>query len=61
MAGEGKARQRDVALLVRLIRAEAEGERTPGMQLVGNVGINRTRANCLDFVVISTIQQMVFH
>ena len=36
------------ALLARLMRAEAEGEGDLGMLMVGNVGVNRVRANCLD-------------
>jgi N-acetylmuramoyl-L-alanine amidase len=55
-----KATESDVALLARLLRAEAEGEGEMGMLLVGNVGINRIRANCSDFVGIRTIPQMVF-
>lgn len=50
----------DVELLARLIRAEAEGEGKLGMLLVGNVGINRVIADCLDFVNIRTIRDMVF-
>ena len=42
------------------MRAEAEGEGELGMLMVGNVGINRVLANCLDFVNIRTIEQMVF-
>jgi N-acetylmuramoyl-L-alanine amidase len=55
-----KARENDIALLARLLRAEAEGEGELGMLLVGNVGINRIRANCSDFVGLRTIPQMVF-
>ncbi len=55
-----KAREQDIALLARLLRAEAEGEGEKGMLLVGNVGINRVRANCSDFKDIRTIPQMVF-
>jgi N-acetylmuramoyl-L-alanine amidase len=55
-----KARDQDVALLARLLRAEAEGEGIRGMQLVGNVGINRIRANCSDFKRLRTIPQMVY-
>lgn len=55
-----KARDQDVALLARLLRAEAEGEGEQGMLLVGNVGINRIRANCSDFKGLRTIPQMVF-
>lgn len=47
-------------LLARLMRAEAEGDGRMGMLLVGNVGVNRVLADCLDFTEIDTIQQMVF-
>lgn len=42
------------------MRAEAEGEGKLGMLMVGNVGINRVLADCLDFVEIRTIYDMVF-
>ena len=51
---------KEVDLLARLLRAEAEGEGQKGMLLVGNVGINRVRAKCLDFIDITSIQKMVF-
>lgn len=54
------ATEADVELLARLIRAEAEGEGDLGMLMVGNVGINRVRADCLDFTHIRTIRDMVF-
>jgi N-acetylmuramoyl-L-alanine amidase len=47
-------------LLARLMRAEAEGDGQMGMILVGNVGVNRVRGNCLDFEGIRNIRQMVF-
>lgn len=50
----------DVRLLARLMRAEAEAEGDLGMLLVGNVGVNRARARCLDFKDINTIRKMVF-
>ncbi|HHX80807.1 MAG TPA: cell wall hydrolase [Acholeplasmataceae bacterium] len=50
----------EVKLLARLMRAEAESEGKMGMLMVGNVGVNRVRANCLDFVNIRTVEQMVF-
>lgn len=50
----------EVKLLARLMRAEAEGEGTLGMLMVGNVGINRVRANCLDFKDITSITKMVY-
>lgn len=55
-----KATSKDTDLLARLIRAEAEGEGVLGMMMVGNVGVNRVRSNCLDFRNIRTIPQMVF-
>ena len=55
-----KARGSDIDLLARLLRAEAEGEGERGMQLVGNVGINRIRANCSDFKGLRTIPQMIY-
>lgn len=51
---------KEVDLLARLMRSEAEGEGQLGMLLVGNVGVNRVRANCLDFTNIRTITQMVY-
>ena len=55
-----KANTSDVNLLARLLRAEAEGEGPMGELLVGNVGINRIRANCSDFKGLRTIQQMIY-
>lgn len=54
-----KARQQDIDMLARLLRAEAETEGEQGMLLVGNVGINRIRVNCSDFKDIRTIPQMI--
>jgi N-acetylmuramoyl-L-alanine amidase len=55
-----KARDQDITLLARLLRAEGEGEGKLGMLLIGNVGINRIRANCSDFRGLRTIPQMVY-
>lgn len=55
-----RARRSDLELLGRLMRAEAEGEGKLGMLMVGNVGVNRVRADCLDFKQIRTIPQMVY-
>ncbi|MFD1956227.1 cell wall hydrolase [Paenibacillus thailandensis] len=55
-----KANESDIKMLARLMRAEAEGEGELGMLMVGNVGVNRVRGNCLDFRNIRTIPQMVF-
>ncbi len=50
----------EVKLLARLMRAEAESDGNLAMLMVGNVGVNRVLANCLDFKGIKTIEQMVF-
>ena len=55
-----KYNNEEVKLLARLMRAEAEGEGKLGMLMVGNVGVNRVRASCLDFQNIRSIEQMVF-
>lgn len=47
-------------LLARLMRAEAIGEGNLGMLMVGNVGVNRTLANCLTFKDIRTIYDMIY-
>ena len=44
-----KYTDKELDLLARLMRAEALGEGNLGMLMVGNVGINRVIANCLDF------------
>jgi N-acetylmuramoyl-L-alanine amidase len=51
----------DVNLVARMIRAEAEGEGKLGMLMVGNVIVNRTAADCLDFKDLRTISQVIFH
>ncbi len=55
-----KHTEKDVSLLARLMRAEAESDGEIGMLLVGNVGVNRVRANCLDFKNIRSVEDMVF-
>ena len=55
-----KYNQKEIDLLARLMRAEAEGDGKMGMLLVGNVGVNRVRANCLDFKNINSITNMVY-
>ncbi|MBU5594830.1 cell wall hydrolase [Amphibacillus sp. MSJ-3] len=52
--------EKEVDLLARLMRAEAEGDGNLAMLMVGNVGINRVIENCLDFGGIRNIQDMVF-
>lgn len=55
-----RATEKDVDTLARLMRAEAESEGKQGMLMVGNVGVNRVRFDCLDFKNIRNVQQMVF-
>ncbi|BFH15721.1 cell wall hydrolase [Paenibacillus melissococcoides] len=55
-----KANSEDARLLARLVRAEAEGEGELGMLMVGNVGVNRILANCLDFRNVRTMRDMVY-
>ncbi|CRK82903.1 cell wall hydrolase [Neobacillus massiliamazoniensis] len=55
-----KYRSADVGLMARMMRAEAEGEGKVGMLLVGNVIVNRLKADCLDFKGLRTISQVIF-
>jgi N-acetylmuramoyl-L-alanine amidase len=55
-----KTNSEETRLLARLMRAEAEGEGELGMLMVGNVGVNRVRGDCLDFKNIRSLKQMVF-
>lgn len=50
-----KEKDTQTALLVRLIRAEAEGDGELGMLMVSTVSVNRVRADCLDFGDIRTV------
>ena len=52
--------EKEVKLLARLMRAEAEGEGQQGMLMLGNVGVNRVRSDCLDFKKLANLQDMVF-
>lgn len=54
-----RTNEKDVALLARLMRAEAESEGELGMLMVGNVGVNRVLAKCLDFNLTS-VTDMVY-
>jgi N-acetylmuramoyl-L-alanine amidase len=51
---------KDLDLLARLMRAEAVGEGDLGMLMVGNVAVNRIIADCLDFLNIRTVQDMLY-
>ena len=55
-----KYTKKDLELLARLMRAEAIGEGNLGMLMVGNVGINRIIANCLDFVNLRSVSDMIY-
>lgn len=55
-----KYTDKDVALMARMMRAEAEGEGRLGMKMVGNVIVNRLKANCLDFEGLRTIPQVIY-
>ncbi|MFD0590709.1 cell wall hydrolase [Paenibacillus sp. GCM10027627] len=55
-----KTNAEDTKMLARLLRSEAEGEGELGMLMVGNVGVNRIRGNCLDFKNIRSIPDMVY-
>lgn len=44
--------------VVKSRKAEGEGEQ--GMLMVGNVGVNRIRSNCLDFMDIRSMRDMVY-
>ncbi|TLS37068.1 cell wall hydrolase [Pseudalkalibacillus caeni] len=55
-----KYTDKDVALMARMMRAEAEGEGKLGMLMVGNVIVNRLKANCLDFKDLRSIRDVIF-
>ena len=55
-----KYTDKELDLLARLMRAEALGEGNLGMLMVGNVGVNRVLANCLDFKNIRSITNMIY-
>lgn len=50
----------DVNLVARMMRAEAEGEGRLGMLMVGNVIVNRLRADCVDFKDLRSISDVIF-
>ncbi|MDD6302110.1 MAG: cell wall hydrolase [Bacillales bacterium] len=50
----------ELSLLARLMRAEAVGEGVFGMQLVGNVVINRVVARCVEFRNKKTIKDVIY-
>lgn len=55
-----KYTEKERDLLARLMRAEAIGEGSLGMLMVGNVGVNRTISDCLTFKDITTLYDMIY-
>ena len=55
-----KYTEKELDLLARLMRAEALGEGTLGMLMVGNVIVNRAIANCLTFKNTRTIYDVIY-
>ncbi|MFC4559008.1 cell wall hydrolase [Virgibacillus kekensis] len=52
--------ENDINLIARMMRAEAEGEGRLGMLMVGNVIVNRLKADCLDFKDLRSIREVIF-
>lgn len=50
----------DVDLMARMMRAEAVGEGKQGMLYVGNVIVNRAKADCLDFRNVRNINDVIY-
>ncbi|MCY8233752.1 cell wall hydrolase [Priestia endophytica] len=55
-----KYRDSDIDLIARMMRAEAVAEGRLGMLMVGNVIVNRTVVDCLDFKDVRTIRDVIF-
>ncbi|KAB8126204.1 cell wall hydrolase [Gracilibacillus oryzae] len=55
-----KYTDKDVDLMARMMRAEAEGEGKLGMLMVGNVIVNRAKVDCSDFADIRTIPEVIY-
>ena len=55
-----KYTEKELDLLARLMRAEALGEGSLGMLMVGNVVVNRAIANCLTFKNTRTIYDVIY-
>ena len=51
---------KELDLLARIMRAEALADGDLGMLMVGNVVVNRTIANCLDFKNIRTLTDAIY-
>ena len=50
----------DIELLARIMRAEALGEGETGMLLVGNVVVNRVKAQCGPFKKLKTVKEVIY-
>lgn len=50
----------DIELLARIMRAEALGEGEVGMLLVGNVVVNRVKAQCKPFKSVNTVSKVIY-
>lgn len=55
-----KYSKKELDLCARIMRAEALAEGDLGMLMVGNVVVNRTIANCLDFKDTRTITDVIY-
>jgi N-acetylmuramoyl-L-alanine amidase len=51
---------KELELLARIMRAEAQAEGDLGMLMVGNVVVNRAIANCLTFKDIRSINDAIY-
>ena len=51
---------KELALLARIMRAEALSEGDLGMLMVGNVVVNRALADCLTFKNIDTVTEAIY-
>ena len=54
-----KYNEKEVKLLARLMRAEAESEGQQGMLMVGNVVVNRVRAKCFEYKSKNTLEKVI--
>ena len=52
--------ERELELLARIMRAEALGEGSLGMLMVGNVVVNRVLADCLTFKNINSLTDAIY-
>lgn len=52
--------KKEIDLCARIMRAEALAEGDLGMLMVGNVVVNRTIADCLDFKDVRTITDVIY-